>query len=589
MLNFMMGEKKFDIDYVFPYVNNKEKVWVESFKSYCKAIGDEGRIASIDGERYGDFGLLPTLVRCIELNLPWVRRIHIIVSNPEQLPREVANDPKVHMVLHKDIIPERFLPTFNSTTIEMFLHSIDGLAEHFLYGNDDMIPLAPLGPGDFFSEDGGRIRMFFKPGKLSIVPTQFRKVCWNCCQTIKRHFGVGNELNGKEYIRPEHTITPMLKSVCSMVSEECKDDVWREIRAFRTSRQHNQYLYPDYMILSGLCDESQIRFRYAGFNRTLEEIVRTIGDKSTQVICLNDASNANRRDIMERKDLLRKAIEGRLPQGPKMPRCVVCCVAKNEHPYIDEWVRHHLSIGFDWVYIFDNDDTSSSQMSECIGEDIRGKVTIFNKRGQHFQRMQNAFYKEFYETHGKLFDWCLFCDVDEFLDGVGDVKSWLYGIPSEIEQVRVRWRLFGDDGIVERDPSLPVFGAFKEERRIPGLSNQGKCIVRGRLQGLIFDSVHYLKRQGRTGKGPIKSCLPSGAPCKSELCIEEDCSGESIFLNHYMTKSLSEFVSQKMGRGDACFQSRGIDLDYYWGINEGTPGKLDWLNEHLAHPKGNGL
>ena len=38
----------------------------------------------------------------------------------------------------KQFIPNNFLPTFNSCTIEMFIGNIKGLSEYFIYGNDDM-------------------------------------------------------------------------------------------------------------------------------------------------------------------------------------------------------------------------------------------------------------------------------------------------------------------------------------------------------------------------------------------------------------------------------------------------------------------
>jgi len=56
----------------------------------------------------------------------------------------------INIVLHEDIIPEKYLPTFNSTTIEMFLCKIKGLSEHFIYFNDDMFPVMPHSMNDFF-------------------------------------------------------------------------------------------------------------------------------------------------------------------------------------------------------------------------------------------------------------------------------------------------------------------------------------------------------------------------------------------------------------------------------------------------------
>lgn len=34
----------------------------------------------------------------------------------------------------------------------------------------------------------------------------------------------------------------------------------------------------------------------------------------------------------------------------------ICCVAKDEEPYLKEWIAHHLSLGFQHIYICDNND-----------------------------------------------------------------------------------------------------------------------------------------------------------------------------------------------------------------------------------------
>ena len=90
-------------------------------------------------KRYRDWGLLPYLLRGIERYMPFVGRVFLVVSGESQVP-DWADTDRLHIVYHRDIIPERFLPTFNSTTIELFLHRIAGLGEEFVYFNDDLFP-----------------------------------------------------------------------------------------------------------------------------------------------------------------------------------------------------------------------------------------------------------------------------------------------------------------------------------------------------------------------------------------------------------------------------------------------------------------
>lgn len=74
----------------------------------------------------------------------------------------------------------------------------------------------------------------------------------------------------------------------------------------------------------------------------------------------------------------------------------------------------------------------------------------------------------------------------------------------------------------------------------------------------------------------IPSMLPSGAPCWSRIVIKESYKRECVFLNHYMTKSLSEFFKQKLNMTDAVFGDN-LGLNYFWRINKHTKAKEDYL------------
>lgn len=86
----------------------------------------------------------------------------------------------------------------------------------------------------------------------------------------------------------------------------------------------------------------------------------------------------------------------------------------------------------------------------------------------------------------------------------------------------------------------------------PDLSDQGKMILRGKLKNITIKSCHYAVRFINDIRCNLKSCFPSGMSCpNSTYQIVEDYSNETIYLNHYMTKSLQEFYKQKLNRGDA--------------------------------------
>lgn len=135
-----------DLDFVITWLDDSDPVW-----SSEKALYSNERGLNNDS-RFRDWGLLKYWFRAVEQYAPWVRMIHFVTYGhvPDWL--DISN-PKLHVVNHRDFIPAQYLPTFNSHTIELNLHRIDGLAEHFVYFNDDVFITKPVSP-EFFFERG---------------------------------------------------------------------------------------------------------------------------------------------------------------------------------------------------------------------------------------------------------------------------------------------------------------------------------------------------------------------------------------------------------------------------------------------------
>lgn len=246
---------------------------------------------------------------------------------------------------------------------------------------------------------------------------------------------------------------------------------------------------------------------------------------------------------------------------------VICAIAKNEHLYINEWVKHYLSLGIDHIYLYDNDNPNSKFIGNYIDKVLLDKITIYDIRGVKKPYLQHKVYNEFYHNHS--FEWVLFVDIDEFLFGVNDVHTFLGQEKFRyFNQIRVLWKLYGDDNVVSRDMNIGVKDFFKEQKHDNKLEYQNKSFVRGG-KNLEIHSCHYIKG--------LKSCFPSGRECQSEKIEITNYTNETIYINHYMTKTLSEFVNQKLNRGDAVWENRSIDLDYFWRINEKTQDKINYL------------
>lgn len=265
-------------------------------------------------------------------------------------------------------------------------------------------------------------------------------------------------------------------------------------------------------------------------------------------------------------------------------RIVVCAMAKNEHLYIKDWVNWYIKLGFDKIFIYDNDDIGVTNVTEYLPKS--DKIEIIDIRGQSGECLQQDIYTNFYNTHSRQFDWCLFVDIDEFLVGIPNIHAFLEQPRFRVaKQIRIKWRLFGDDDLIERDMSKPVYEIFKKPIKSSlnrdlyhkgNLEHQGKMIVRGGLPNVVIRSPHFASFYKR--ENVIPSVLPSGRPSWSKVVIRETYRDETVFINHYMTKSLSEFVAQKLNRNDAVYNQK-IKLDYYWRINTLNDKKIAYLKE----------
>jgi len=101
-------------------------------------------------------------LRSIANHAPWIGRIWIVTDaqTPDLSRLPAALVARISIVDHLTLFAghEDALPTFNSLAIESLLWRIPGLAEHFVYFNDDVFLTGRLDPGDVFRGDAPVLR-----------------------------------------------------------------------------------------------------------------------------------------------------------------------------------------------------------------------------------------------------------------------------------------------------------------------------------------------------------------------------------------------------------------------------------------------
>lgn len=267
----------FDVDLVIPYVDSRDPVWRKVYTDFTH------RSDYVNDPRFDNPSLFEYFLRGVDKFMPWVRKIHLIVSNIEQVPAYI-NKEKTHIVLHKDIMPESILPTYNSSTIEMFITKIEGLSEHFIYANDDMYPIREMFKSDFFTEDG-KPKIVFKTNYVKKNMTFFNTLCLNGYRHLAEVLDY--PIDDTTFLRPEHTIASFVLSRC----KECLSKMWhyveQDLGPFRTTKQHTQYMYSLYERFTNGYVFGGPSFKYYDLNGRHEAIVNNLKGQGCQILCLN--------------------------------------------------------------------------------------------------------------------------------------------------------------------------------------------------------------------------------------------------------------------------------------------------------------
>jgi hypothetical protein len=211
------------IDVVIAWVDGADPEHRAKRKRYLADPGGNAepeRVAS-DERRFSDNDEIRFCLRSIRNYAPWIRTIWLVTDNqfPAAIDRPIAEQENIRVIDHREIFRgyEQMLPTFNSYAIETMLWRIDGLADRFLYFNDDMMLVGPVEPTDFFS-DHGKVKL------------QGRWSNWNEQLERGNSFNGGGKLLGAEmlgytseaFFSSNHMNYPLLRPAMEELFEEFK-------------------------------------------------------------------------------------------------------------------------------------------------------------------------------------------------------------------------------------------------------------------------------------------------------------------------------------------------------------------------------
>lgn len=284
------------VDVVFTWVNNTDSAWRERYQQASRQpMNNDIGLYANDNARFDNHNELYYSIHGVLQHLEWVRHIFIVTDNQTPDWFSSLRSEKISIIDHRQIIDEKYLPTFNSHVIEAHLHRIPNLSENFIYLNDDVFVARPL-PKEHFFAPNGNASIFLADKSLQamkdkgvMTPTLF--ACSNCQLLLKKDYSV-------EIDMPlVHTYIPLKKSYFEKAWQLYGDRIQEFLaNKFRSNHDLNlaTFLVPYLMYLNGksvACTEVCYYFNIRSSNAKIQYkklLQLKDEDKQPHSFCAND-------------------------------------------------------------------------------------------------------------------------------------------------------------------------------------------------------------------------------------------------------------------------------------------------------------
>ena len=243
-------------------------------------------------------------------------------------------------------MPKECLPTFNSCAIELNMHRIKGLSEHFVYFNDDMLLNGPINPEyyfkkglpcDFNKETCFNVPIYTRKERFSIYMSmladigiinahfnRWKTVCQSPWRWYGLHLGIKELVMSSILLKQRlfvgfsnyHIEQAYLKSIFDEVWEKEPDFLYGSCTRFREEVIANPLVFRYWQLAKNLFYPKKRRF--ATFHLTdrgcINKIEKAIQDTNIASICLNDTSFCTDDDFEFIHINLQRILEQKYPQ-----------------------------------------------------------------------------------------------------------------------------------------------------------------------------------------------------------------------------------------------------------------------------------
>jgi len=291
------------IDLVITWVDSGDPVWKQRRDHHLgNTQNNEKRLPDSENTNIE----IEAAIRLALINMTFVRKIIIFTMRPQR-PKCLSwlCSDKIQVVHHDQVFDGDL---FNSSSIESHVHNIPGLAEHFIYSNDDFYTLHPVKKNTFFTRDG---KCIFRGDRIlnlgSIFAHQFAPLFKNLYPVhLYSHLHTYNEWQMTHQIDriKSHHIRQYVHCPMAMTITECRrviDDTYFE-KVIERCRQNKFREKTDILIFQliktiGLQEGGTVFYEKDPIKSIYSKKIPHKVQDETTFICINEFDINKQREV----------------------------------------------------------------------------------------------------------------------------------------------------------------------------------------------------------------------------------------------------------------------------------------------------
>ena len=157
-------------------------------------------------------------------------------------------------------------------------------------------------------------------------------------------------------------------------------------------------------------------------------------------------------------------------------------MGKKENLYVKEFIHYYRKLGFNKIFIYDDNDANTEKFRDVINPLINF-VKIYENIKNKINNQPEAF-TDCYKNNKDKFDWFLMVDMDEYLVIVNDtLKNYLLNpVFNKCDFIKIHWAIATDNNLLHYE-NRSLFERFKGQYKY---SSFIKSMIRGHIDNLKY-------------------------------------------------------------------------------------------------------